>query len=65
MGASGVNKYNSACVDRMQELFSHDERTGGGTQPCAALPPNWVEEYALDMMAGAEFPPVVVFGAPA
>lgn len=36
-------------------------RTDGGTQPRAALHPDWVLEYAQDMQAGATFPPVTVF----
>jgi hypothetical protein len=30
-------------------------------QPRASLHHDWIEEYALDMREGAEFPPVVVF----
>ena len=36
-------------------------RRDGGTQPRAALNLHWVEEYGQDMIAGASFPPVVVF----
>lgn len=36
-------------------------RRDGGTQPRATLNLNWVEEYGQDMIAGAEFPPVVAF----
>ncbi len=36
-------------------------RQDGGTQPRAILNGNWIEEYAHDMLAGAVFPPVIVF----
>lgn len=36
-------------------------RRDGGTQPRSILNLNWVEEYGQDMIAGAVFPPVVVF----
>lgn len=36
-------------------------RRDGGTQPRTTLNLNWVEEYGQDMLAGAVFPPAVVF----
>lgn len=36
-------------------------RLDGGTQPRATLHTDWVQDYAADMVAGATFPPIVVF----
>ena len=36
-------------------------RRDGGTQPRATTHMDWIEEYAADMLAGAVFPPVVVY----
>lgn len=36
-------------------------RTDGGTQPRATIDENTIRDYAIDMLEGDQFPPVVVF----
>src|SRR3954447_12853981 len=59
--ACGVARPNAEGRSGNHVLKLDQIRTDGGTQPRAALHPSWVEEYAHDMMSGAELPPVIVF----
>lgn len=48
-------------IESVSELNVSLIRMDGGTQPREAIIESTVNEYRLDMMTGAKFPPVVVF----